>query len=253
MTMRHAIALATLALVTTAASATADDAPQPTGRAEILSNLVTSFGIDQFDKVDAIRFTFNVQMRDRRVARSWLWRPKTNEVLRVSTLDPNDDRVEYDRDELNDQTPESIREVDAKFINDTFWLLLPWHLQQADDVSIESTGLHVAPLGKTIARRIIVRYPADGGGYTPGDMYKLYVDDAWRIVQWTFHRAGAEDPSLACIWTTDKQVGPLLLTTEFRNREADFYLWFTGLAVQLVGSDDWHEAKQVDHGCRNCP
>ncbi len=220
---------------------------------QLVGKLVASFGIDRWDRVEAIRFTFNVKKGDTRVYRTWHWSPKTNVVKFSGPLgDEKLAEIEYDRDELGEGTAERIREIDAKFINDSFWLLLPLHLSWSKDVTLEYTGYAHTPLRKRITREVIVRYPDDAGGYTPGDMYKLYLDEAWRIEQWSYHKAGAVEPTLATIWKTDQKVGPLVLTTDFVGRDESFGLWFTKLAVKTTDGDGWIEAEAIDHPCRTC-
>jgi len=128
---------------------------------------------------------------------------------------------------------DEVRKIDAKFINDTFWLLLPLHLSWSDDVKVRDMGEATTPLGKVKARRIRAAYPPDSGGYTPGDMYHLYVDGDWRIMEWTYHKSGADEATLATRWTQTEQAGPLKLNTEFRNKRTGFHLWFTDISVRV--------------------
>ncbi len=221
---------------------------------QILTNLVESHGIDRWDKVETLRFTFHVQRPKSELKRVWTWSPKTNVVKLMYDPKPDETKVvEYDRDELDGDTPREIRKIDRWFINDSFWLLLPLHLQWSQDVKLTDGPMRLAPMGRVIAREITVTYPEQGGGYTPGDVYKLYVDDQWRIHQWAFHRAGADKPSLTCIWVQDIQAGPLTLCSYYGNPDTKFKLYMTNVSVKLTGEDGWHDAKKVKHPCRNCP
>lgn len=240
-----------LALALICIAATADE---PYTQTQIVEKMVGSFGLDQWHKIEAIRFTFNVQKEDQRKFRTWEWSPRTNIVTYSGPVGEQKlATIRYDRDTLNDKSSPQVREVDAMFINDSYWLLMPLHLSWSKDVKLEYTGYQNTPLKKSIAQQVIVSYPAAAGGYTPGDMYRLYLDDTWRIVQWTYHKAGAIEPTLATIWAQDEQVGPLRLTTDFINNDAKFHLWFTGVAVKTAESDDWIASQRIDHKCRTCP
>ena len=186
----------------------------PYTQQQIVDLLAHSYGFDQWDRVEAVRWTFAG-------FRSWEWSPKTNAVKLIRTNPQGKQSViEYDRDDLNDDTPKNIRRADKNFINDSFWFLLPLHLQWSEDVVIEDGSTKLAPLGRVIAREIVITYPSQGGGYTPGDVYKLYVDDAWRIHQWTFHKAGRAEPNLKRIWCPGDATRPdRLLRRVLRRQE----------------------------------
>ena len=52
--------------------------------------IAKAYGLDSFDQVDAIRYTWNAQFPGVNVSRSWVWEPKTNQV----SYDGKDNRVE---------------------------------------------------------------------------------------------------------------------------------------------------------------
>jgi hypothetical protein len=237
-----------------AAVAQADVDEEDYTAAQVVAHLVESFGVDHWPEIEEIRFTFNVKKDETRAYRSWRWEPKTDRVRYTGPLgDEERVEVEYQRSALSEDSPEARHAVDAKFINDTFWLLLPLHLSWSADAQVEYTGYHLTPIGRNIARQVVVTYPQDGGGYTPGDVYRLYCDQAWRITQWSYHKAGAEEPTLATVWVQDEQVGPLALTTEFVNDDEKFRLWFADVAVRTTDSgDEWLEARRIKHACRTC-
>lgn len=217
-------------------AATQPAAPQPAAtqpaddKAAIVGKLVEAYGLDRWRDVKTIAFTFNVKKGERRIARSWKWELVENRV----TLTEGDSSTTYDRDDDIARRSVPKKEhlaIDAKFINDSFWMLLPLHLSWSDEVQIKDGGMKPLPIGEGKAREIVVTYPKVGKGYTPGDLYKLYVNDAWRITQWTFHRGGAKSPSLKAAWVEPKQVGPLHLNTRFTWRDGKFELWFSDVAV----------------------
>ena len=102
------------------------------------------------------------------------------------------------------------------------------------------------PIGQGTAKLVSVKYPAEVGGYTPGDTWDLYVGRDGRIVQFFYHRGGPKKPSLLpATWAGYKKAGPLLVSTDHRGT-ADgkpARIFFTNVAVKLVGSDSWVDAK----------
>lgn len=244
---RAAVGLTAMILGATGAGATA-----PVGAVEDdpAARLARAHGFDRWDEIEAIRFTFSVRTGDETTTRSWRWRPEENTVRLTALGAAEADGegagrrvIEYDRDAL-DAAPDRVIEADRKFINDTFWLLLPLHLAWAEDVAVRETGDHALPLGEGRAKRIVVAYP-ERGGYTPGDRYALYVDDDDRLVQWTYHRGGAEAPTLATTWAAPARVGPLLLHLKRRNAARGFEMTFIDVAVRLAGEPGWVEAEPL--------
>jgi len=71
-------------------------------------------------------------------------------------------------------------EVDPAFQNAQYWLLFPLHLSWDGGAKVEETGIHELPLGKGSATRVVVTYPPEGG-YTPGDVLKLFVGADGRV------------------------------------------------------------------------
>jgi hypothetical protein len=102
------------------------------------------------------------------------------------------------------------------------------------------------PIGKASAKLVSVKYPAEAGGYTPGDTWDLYVGKDGRVEEFFYHRGGPMKPSeVKATWTGYKKAGPLLVSTEHRG-SADggaFHLSLTGVAYKLAGSDKWMDAQ----------
>jgi hypothetical protein len=102
------------------------------------------------------------------------------------------------------------------------------------------------PLGTGSADKVVVKYPTEAGGYTPGDTWDLYIGKDNRIEAMVYHRGGATKPSLVIAsWTGYKKAGPLLVSTEHRGTAdgAPLHLWFTNVAAKTAGSDKWMPAQ----------
>jgi hypothetical protein len=197
-----------------------------------------AYGIQSFGSVDQIRYTFNVKVGERRVKRSWVWEPHANRV----TFDKDGKPFTYNRNELNNNPSEELKKIDARFINDQYWLLFPLHLVWDDKAKIEDTGGHKLPMGDGNAERLVVTYPPTGG-YTPGDVYELFIDNNRRISQWIYRRGGSPKPTRVTTWEDYRAVGPLTICFNHKGSDGDFHLWFSDVAVKLKNSDHWVEVK----------
>jgi hypothetical protein len=111
---------------------------------------------------------------------------------------------------------------------------------------VEDKGMQKLPLGKGSAHQIVVKYPAEVGGFTPGDTWELFVGPDNRVEEFVYHRGGPKKPSLViATWAGYKKAGPLLISTEHRGTAdgAPLHLFFTDVAVKVTGSDAWISAK----------
>jgi len=223
----------------------------PTSQAQtrppILEQIAKTYGLDSFGQIDAIRYTWNAQFPGVNISRSWVWEPKTNKVsYEGKDKDGKPVKVSYMRSELSSQPDVVKNEVDPGFTNDNYWLLFPFHAYWDTSATVTDQGMHKLPLVNGSAKLVAVKYPAEVGGYTPGDTWELYVGKDNRVEQFAYHRGGPKKPSLViATWAGYKKAGPLLISTEHRGT-ADgkpLHLFFSDVAVKLTGSDTWVDAK----------
>ena len=216
-------------------------------RPPIVEQIAKAYGLDSFGQIDAIRYTWNAQFPGVNVSRSWVWEPKTNKVsYEGKDKDGKPVKVTYMRSELSSQSDAVKNEVDPGFTNDNYWLLFAFHAYWDTSAAVTDQGMHKLPLGNGSAELVAVKYPAEGGGYTPGDTWELYVGKDNRVEQFAYHRGGPKKPSLViATWAGYKKAGPLMISTEHRGT-ADgkpLHLFFSDVAVKLTGSDTWVDAK----------
>src|SRR5260370_10250099 len=77
--------------------------------------------------------------------------------------------------------------------------------------------MHKMAVGNGSAELVAVKYPAEAGGYTPGDTWELYVGKDNRVEHLVFHHGGTKKPSLVnATWAGYKKAGPLLFSTHHR-------------------------------------
>lgn len=217
-------------------------------RAPIIDQIAKTYGIDSWDKVDAVRYTWNGEIPGLfKVSHAWEWEPKTNKVTYEG---PDKDgkplKVSYVRTDPASQTDVVKTLVDPAFINDNYWALFPFHASWDKSATVTDKGMQKLPLGGGSAKLVSVKYPAEAGGYTPGDTWDLFVGKDNRVEQMAYHRGGPKKPSLVLAkWDGYKKAGPLLFSTQHPGTADDkpLHITLTNVAVKLAGSDKWIEAK----------
>ena len=236
------IRAALLAVLCAAAPVSAQQRPA------IADQIAKTYGLDSWDRIEAIRYTFNVDLAalKLKLSRSWIWEPKTGQVSYESKdKDGKPVKVTYSRSQLASQSATVKDQVDPAFINDQYWLVFPFHLVWDGGATIEDAGMQKLPLGKGSAKKVAVKYPSNVG-YTPGDTWELYLGADGRVREMLFRHGGAAKPSVVKVtWADYKKAGPLLLSADHRGT-ADgkpFRLFFSNVAVKLSGSDSWVDAK----------
>src|SRR5215469_1147342 len=144
--------------------------PATTGaqqRAPIVERLAKTYGLDSFGQIEAIRYTFSAQAPGLDLFRSWTWEPKTDQV----TYEGKDQsgkpvKVAYLRSQIGSQPAEVKDDIDPGFLNDNYWLILPFHFAWDTSAAVEDAGMQKLPLGNRSAEKVVVKYPSDGG-YSP--------------------------------------------------------------------------------------
>ena len=207
----------------------------------VRNQVAEAYGIQNFDRVEKLRYTFNVQLPDKQVSRAWVWEPAMDRVTFQGSA-AQGETLTYLRSELG-QANENVTKVDAWFINDNYWLLFPFHMVWDTAAMVElSGGDQSLPIRKDQARRVVVSYPPSGG-YTPGDVYELYVDDHGWVMEWIYRKGGSPTPTRVTTWEDHRKVGPIVIALDHRGADGKFRVWFTDVAVQLKGRAGWLEAE----------
>jgi hypothetical protein len=215
-------------------------------RPPIVEQVAKTYGLDKFDKVEAIRYTFNLQLPGVNISRSWVWQPKTGQVsYEARDKDGKPVKVTYVQSQLNAEPANVKDEIDPAFLNDQYNLLFPLHVYWDSGVDVQDKGMQKLPIGKGMAKQVVVKYPSEGG-YTPGDTWELYVGSDNRVEEFVYRRGGPTPPSVVIArWSGYKKAGPLLISTD-RRGTADgkkLRFFFSNVSVKLVGSDRWVNAQ----------
>ena len=238
-TMIRLLAFAVLAL---AATSWAQNRPP------ILEQIAKTYGLDSYGQIDAIRYTWNGEITGLfKAAHAWEWEPKTGKVsYEGKDKDGKPVKVTYMRSELSSQPDAVKNEIEPAFTNDNYWLLFPLHAYWDTSATVTDEGMKKLPMGTGSAELVSVKYPAEAGGYTPGDTWDLYVGKDKRVEYLVFHHGGTKKPSLvSATWAGYKKAGPLLVSTEHRGT-ADgkpLHIFISDVSVKLAGSDTWMKAQ----------
>jgi len=217
-------------------------------RPPILEQIAKTFGLDSYGQVEAIRYTWNGEVTGLfKASHVWEWEPKTGKVTFEGTdKEGKPVKVTYVRSQLSSQPDAVKNEVEPSFVNDNYWLLFPFHAYWDTSATVTDEGMKKLPQGAGSATKVVVKYPAEAGGYTPGDTWDLYVGKDNRVEQMAYHRGGDKKPKLVIAsWTGYKKAGPLLISTEHRGT-ADgkpLHISITAVAVKVTGSDQWMDAR----------
>jgi len=216
-------------------------------RPPIGEKMAKAYGLDSWDQVEAIRYTWNVQLGTLNIAHAWEWEPKTGKVTyEGKDKDGKPVKVTYLRSQLNSQPDAVKNEIDPAFINDNYTFLFPLKAYWDTSATVIDQGTYNLPVGSGSAELVSVKYPAEGGGYTPGDTWELYVGKDGEVEYLMYHRGGSKKPSLFFVtWAGHKKAGPLLVSTDHRGN-ADgkpIRVFFSDASVQVTGSDTWMKAE----------
>jgi hypothetical protein len=217
-------------------------------RSVVAEEIAKAYGLDSFGQVEAIRYTFNLELPGRNVSRSWVWEPKTGRIsFDGKDKDGKPVKVSYLESEVYTKESDTVKnEVEPAFVNDNYWVIFPFHAYwDSPGADVQDKGLQKLPAGEGSAKLVSVKYSSKGG-YTPGDTWELYVGKDNRVEYFVYHRGGETKPQLvSTTWEVYKTAGPLLFSTEHRGTAdgAPVHVSFSNVAVKMAGSDSWIDAK----------
>lgn len=180
--------------------------------------MIEPAGTDHLDEVASLSFSVAFSGDGGGESRSWTWRPPTGEVSGATC---------WFRLGLAQTTAE--RACESLFLADVFWLEPRLHVAWAKggDAALEDLGPDV--LDGAEVRRFVLQYPAQSGGYTPGDAHELLVDETGALVAWRY-RPHAGPAALTATFEAPIQVGPLRVATLRR----------------VEGASGWREVRAYD-------
>lgn len=187
--------------------------------------IALAHGVEHWENVEELNFTFNVDRGENHSERSWSWKPKTDDVILYSS----DDTIQYNRKNLDSLS----LTADRAFINDKYWLLAPFNLVWDEGTSFTQKDSVTAPISKKPLQQLTVTY-GNEGGYTPGDAYDYFFENDFQIKEWVFRKSNDTVPSLITTWEDYKDFNGIKIATMRQNPEGTFKLYFTNIKVIMT-------------------
>jgi hypothetical protein len=188
----------------------------------LLEEIANANGYSNWPDVETFKYTFNVDAGGNHSERSWEWNPKTDQVSMII----KGSRTTYKRSELTKE----LKSIDRTFINDKYWLVFPFQLLWDENFNYETKENIEAPISKEKLTEVTVIY-SGAVGYTPGDTYKIYLDDAMIIQEWSYIPNGSEKPVLVTTWEDYEDFKGLKLAKNHKTENGNFRLYFTNISV----------------------
>lgn len=185
-----------------------------------------AYGIENFDKVNSIAYTWNVQRDSVNVlSRDWKWNIKDRTVYYSGP----DTTYTYSLD------ADSLPKADGGFINDKYWLMFPFQLAWDTGYTFESFENVPSPISGENSTKLTILYnsgepTSPGMGYTPGDAYDLYLNEDLLITEWVFRRGNGVD-GRPVTWDNVQDFGPIKFATDHSNDSGQRFIWFTNIEV----------------------
>jgi len=214
-----------------------------------VEQLAKAYGLDSWGQIDALRYTFDLAIPSLKLtlSRTWTWEPKTGNVTyETKDKDGKPVKVSYNRSQLNTAPANVKDDIEPAFVNDNYWFIFPFHANWDTSANVTVRENQKLPIGKGTAKLVSVKYPAEVGGYTPGDTWDLYVGKDGRVVEFIYHRGGPKKPSnVTATWAGYKKAGSLLVSTEHRGTAdgSPLHLSLLNVAYKVAGSDKWVDAQ----------
>jgi hypothetical protein len=191
----------------------------------IAQKIANAHGFENWKKISKIQFTFNVDKDSTsHFERTWAWQPKTNHVTFIS----NQDTLSYNRTRIDSV----LIKTDSGFINDKYWLLVPFQLVWDNRTTISESQIEVAPISKTSLNKITLTY-SNEGGYTPGDAYDIYFGDDFLIKEWIYRNNNSETPTMVTTFENYQDFNGIKIALDHKKAEGNWNLNFTNVNVTL--------------------
>jgi len=191
----------------------------------IADHIAKAHGFDNWKNINEIKFTFNVDRGENHFERTWKWQPKENYVVSMVS---KDSITMYNRSET--LAPNFVA-VDKGFINDKYWLLVPFQLIWDEGTTISEPTKEEAPISKTELNKITLTY-GNEGGYTPGDAYDIFYDDDYMIREWVFREGNSETPSMTTTFENYEDFNGIKIAKDHKMADGNFNLYFSNIKVK---------------------
>jgi hypothetical protein len=210
-------------------------------RPPVVEKLAKTYGLDSYGQVDAIRYTFNIEIPAFKLtlSRSWEWEPKTGKVSYESKdKDGKPVKVSYNRSQLNSAPANVKDEIEPAFVNDNYWVIFPLHVYWDTSANVEVKDDQKLPIGPTRAGVVDIRAEVEATRRSTWDLTSGRMGESRNssIIVADPNRRAMQPPA-------GTEGGPLLFSTDHRGRRTAASAGiFTNVAVK-VADRRWVDAK----------
>ncbi|WP_240463025.1 hypothetical protein [Mesonia aquimarina] len=205
---------------------TSEKAPEkntPAKEFSILEKIANAHGYQNWKNINSLEYTFNVDRDTNHYERSWKWWPKKNQVKMMS----KEDTMMYTRNSIAG----TELKTDKGFVNDKYWLLFPFQLVWDEGFTHTVQQNIEAPISSKKLTEVSINYNKQKG-YTPGDTYKIYINDDFIIQEWAFFPKGQETAALTSTWEDYVTKKGLKIAKMHKNKTGSFQLYFSNLKIE---------------------
>lgn len=189
---------------------------QPTINISVAEKIANAHGYKNWKNVSEVQFTFFGK-------RHWVWKPKTQNV----TLITDKDTISYNRNNIDSLTIKT----DKAFINDKFWLLIPFQLVWDTGTTISTPIKETAPISKTQLNKITITYNNEGG-YTPGDAYDIFFNENYIIKEWAFRKGNSPKTGLINTFENYQDFKGIKIALDHKKDKGNWNLSFTNVKIE---------------------
>lgn len=192
-------------------------------------------GREAWDETQLITWNFNGLRK--LVWDKWSGDVRVDNLLDDQTvlLNINNDmgRVFRNGEELTnpDSVVKYVRESKRNWINDSFWLLMPFKLKDSG-ITLRYLGDEPTHAGKPAD---VLQLTLKNATIIPGSKYKIWVDKKSRLVtQWAqFPKLSDKDPLFTLPWDDYQPHGDILLSGDRGDHDLTDIMVFTGLPGEV--------------------
>src|SRR5262249_38267268 len=126
-------------------------------RSAVAEQIAKAHGLDSFGKVEAIRYTFNLELPGMNLSRGWVWEPKTGRIsFDGKDKDGKPLKVSYLESDVYTKESDAVQnEVEPAFVNDNYWVIYPFHAYwDSPGADVQDKGLQKLPAGEGSAKLV---------------------------------------------------------------------------------------------------
>lgn len=185
--------------------------------------ITEAYGIENWNTVNELHFTFNVDRDTNHFERSFIWKPKTQDISFFGFGDTLHFK-EHKIDSL------SLR-AHKNFVNDSYWLLAPFHIMWDSGTTISEEESAIAPISGKTLHKLTLTY-GNEGGYTPGDAYDFYYNKEYIIEEWAYRQGNQDKISMTTSWSNIEAHNGVKMNTMHQDSTNTLKLYFTNLLVK---------------------